>query len=254
MGKLLSLLRKTFIGRWIDAYKAYIEKISTSGYVGQPSVFLWTICRAVFFFWSLIQVGRIRIKNKHYLKSGGRLIFCPNHSSLLDAIVTLPALPRPVRGIGAFETFRWCWGLVGIVLSKLGAIPVDRANGKSVLKPAIKVVGDGASMVIFPEGKISASGELLPFKPGPALIANAVFDLLGGRESVTILPIHICYHKRETASAVNFWKMGFKWRGGVTITICPPIRIADLLNRDADHIMQLVRDAITSVDCRSCCG
>jgi 1-acyl-sn-glycerol-3-phosphate acyltransferase len=204
--------------------------------------------------WSLVQVGRIRVIGKHYLNTRGRLIYCPNHTSLLDAIVTMPTMTRPVRGIGAFETFRWCWGLVGIVLSKLGSIPVDRANGRSVLRPAIKVVANGENLVIFPEGKISPNGELLPFKIGPGYIAKAVFEQLGGHEPVSIIPIHICYHRRETASALSFWKMGLKWRGGVTITVCPPVQLSELEDRNPEHIMQLVRDAISSVPCRSCCA
>lgn len=248
---LASLFRCSFVGRLLAAWRAYIDRACTSGHDTKPSVLLWHLCRIMFSVWAFLQAGRIKVVGKKNLKTRGRVIFCPNHSSFLDAVVMLPTMPRRVRGIGADDVFHKFGGLVGLVLAKLGVIPVDRSHGKTVLKPATDVVVSGESMVIFPEGKVSASGALLPFKLGPAYIATAAFEELGGSEPVSIVPVHICYGRRHQASALNYWKMGFKWRGDVTITAFDPIKIHELENRDPEHIMQLVRKAISSVCCPS---
>jgi hypothetical protein len=76
----------------------------------------------------------------------------------------------------------------------------------------------------FPEGKISNSGTYLPFKKGSAHIAIGAYERLQGKEKVGIVPIHICYGKRHEESAgSSYGAMGFKWRGGVTITVGQPV-------------------------------
>ncbi len=244
---LAFIARLPLIRGVVNSYRTYVEKISTTGYVSAPPNWFWNLFVVLFGIWSLIQVGRVRVVGRKNLRARGRVIYCPNHSSLLDAIVMLPILPKRVRGIGAYETFRQFAGVPGMVMSQLGVIPVDRTKGKTVLEPAIKVMLDGDSIVVFPEGKISSSGELLTFKLGPAYITNAVFEQLGGTEPVWIVPINIHYHSRDTASALDYLKMGFKWRGGCTITALEPIRLELLDNREPGHIMSLVRRAIENV-------
>lgn len=115
--------------------------------------------------------------------------------------------------------------------------------------PLIDMMVRGESLEMFPEGKISTSGKMFPFKLGPAVIANTAFDQLGGREPVAIVPVNICYHSRHEASALNFWKMGFHWRGGVTVTFCEPIWLGELEDRDPSHVMDLVRKSIEACSC-----
>lgn len=206
---------------------------------------------ALFVAWLLFPLaifhflGRLRIVGEPNARLKGRFIFCPNHSTMLDPIVMYGALQhRFVRAVSAYETFRTLGGLTGIFLSKLGVMPVDRSQGRTVMAPLIDLMAGGESLEMFPEGKISPSGKLLPFKLGPAVIANTVFDQLGGQEAVAIVPVHINYHSRHESSALNFAKMGFHWRGGVTVTFCEPIWLADLKDRDPSHVMDLVRRSI----------
>ncbi|HEY9792152.1 MAG TPA: lysophospholipid acyltransferase family protein [Candidatus Obscuribacterales bacterium] len=235
--------------RWWTAYWRHIEKITTSGYIAEPSPTMIAVVNAVFSFLRWILIGKVTVVNDQYLDTPGRIIVCANHSTYLDSLVCFPMMHRPVRALGAYEEMRRWLGIPALVLTKIGAIPVDRSHGATVLEPAIKVLVSGQPVGLFPEGKISPTGELLPLKPGVALIANAAYERLGGKETVAILPVHFCFGKRHPERAVHLWKMGLRWRGGITITIMPPIWLHEMEDRSVDNIMCKVRNALTSVKC-----
>jgi 1-acyl-sn-glycerol-3-phosphate acyltransferase len=235
--------------RWWAAYKRYIAKITTSGYIGEPSPTLEAIANVVFRFWIWAQIGKVTIVNREYLDTPGRVIVCGNHSCMADALLAFSLMHRECWSIGAYDPMLVFWGLPAVVLTKLRVIPVDRSKGKTVLEPAINCVVSGKALGIFPEGKISNTGELLPFKPGLALIANAADKRLGGKESIAIIPVHFCYGKRHAPSAGDYGKMGLKWRGGVRLTVCKPIFLHELEDRSVDAIMCNVRKAIEAVSC-----
>lgn len=243
------LMRILCVWTWPREYRKYIDKITTSGYISQPSTFWWFISRVLFRFCAFIWVGRIRIVGEENLRAPGRLIFCPNHSSLLDAVVMFPSVGRPVRAIGAYETLRTAGGLTGVFLTKIGVVPVDRSVGRTVIEPAIELMVRGDSLAMFPEGRISPTGQMLPFKLGPGYITAAAFERLGGGELIGLVPVLISYHRRHNATALHFWRMGFRWRGGVTVTVCKPIYLNDVEDRDPANLMRMVREAIEAVPC-----
>jgi 1-acyl-sn-glycerol-3-phosphate acyltransferase len=241
--------------RWWFAYRRYVIKITTSGYIPpDPPMWMRRLARVLVRIWQWIQVGKVTVVDGHYFDTPGRVIFCGNHGSLLDVMVVYPALRRPLRAMGAYEVMRRLGGLAGIAMTKMGVFPVDRSHGRTVIGPAIDLLVAGHALGLMPEGKINPTGELLPFKLGAAWIASGAYERLGGTEPVGIVPFHICYHKRHVPSALNFLKMGLRWRGGATLTALPPIWLNELDNRDPQHIMCLVRNAIASVDCATTSG
>lgn len=246
---LAVLMRVVCVWTWPGAYRRHIDKITTSGYLGQPSPALRSFARQLFRVLAFIWVGRVRIIGERTVQLPERLIFCPNHSSLLDAVVMFSSMKRPVRAMGAYETLRAGGGLVGIFLTKIGVFPVDRAHGSTVIGPATDLVVAGESLCMFPEGRISPTGELLPFKLGAAVIGMCADDRLGRRERIGYVPVQICYHRRHNETALNFWKMGFRWRAGATITICEPIWLDQIAGRNPQKVMDLIRDSIAACGC-----
>lgn len=245
--KISNSVGRTFVARWIRAYRAHIIKITTSGYIPKPNLRMWKIVRAFFRLWCFIQIGKVRVVGAENFNAPGRVIFCANHGSLLDAQVLFPIAPRPLRTMGAYEILRKFCGLVGLVMTSIGVFAVDRSNGATVIGPATDLLVSGESLAMAPEAKISPTGDLLTFKHGAAVIAKAAYDRLMGKERVGIVPVHIHYHKRHAASALNYGRMWLRWRGGVTVTVLPPIWINDLADQDPDHVILLVRDAIAAV-------
>lgn len=245
--------RIPLLGPLVRRYRNYTRWIMTSGNITSTSPLLIGFGRWMLRAWAHVQVGRIKVVGLEHLSTPGRVIFCPNHSSFLDAIVVGSIMQRPVRYMGAYESMEGMWGLKPIFCCKFGAFPVDRAHGKTVLGPATKLLVSGEPLMIFPEGKIDNTGKLGELKLGAGYITRATCDQLGNDVPVGIVPMHICYHKRniETGDTFDFRKIGLTWRGGVTVFVGEPIWVNKLKNRDPENIMKLVRDGILSFDCKT---
>lgn len=225
---------------WRARFDDYAQKCVTSGFI--PYMFwpVQLIARLLANLVVFIQLGRLRIIGAENLRINGRFIFCPNHSSMFDAVIMYAIMRRNdgPRYMTAFEEMRGLWGLKAVVMGALGCFPVDRTKGRSVIEPAINMIVQGGSLVIFPEGKISPTGECLPFKMGPAIIGLTAMERLGGDDKVAIVPMNLHYHKRDVATANKFFtECGLKWRGGVTVTIGKPIYLNDLETTHPEEVM-----------------
>lgn len=262
MTKYLNLRRiaarvRLQIRQWRAAFDAYAQKCVTSGFI--PYTF-WPVQLLARFLANLIvfiQLGRLRIIGAENLRLPGRFIFCPNHSSMFDAVIMYAIMRRNdgPRYMTAFEEMRGLWGLKAIAMGAMGCFPVDRSKGKSVIEPAINMVVSGGSLVIFPEGKISPTGECLPFKMGPAIIGLTAMERLGGlggTERVAIVPINLHYHKRDVATATKFFtECGLKWRGGVTVTVGEPIYLNDLNTTHPEDVMAVAHRFVCRAQARA---
>lgn len=241
---------RSVLAKWRKRFNDYVDLCLTSGFIPKSVRPLQLIGKYLARLWMTIQVGRIRVIGKENLVAPGRLIFCPNHSSMFDAPVIYSIMRRMPRYMTAHEEMRGLWGLKAVVMGAFGCFAVDRTQGKTVIEPAILVLVGGDTLVVFPEGKISSSGTYLPFKKGSAIIAIGAYDRLNKKERVGIVPIHLCYGKRdeETATA-SYEEMGFKWRGGVTVTVDKPVYLDEIQPLNAETVTEAVREAIITQAC-----
>jgi 1-acyl-sn-glycerol-3-phosphate acyltransferase len=112
---------------------------------------------------------RVRVSGLQHLAPGRQVVYFPApHSSLLDVPLSAGFLPGFVRGIHAAGQDRW--PLYGWVMRRLGNIAIERGNvhtSITAMKRAGGILETGASVVIFPEGHRTLTGEPLPFKKLP---------------------------------------------------------------------------------------
>lgn len=116
-------------------------------------------------------------KNKEY-------IVVSNHISLLDIPVLMVSVPKNIRfiykkSLTKIPIFGWSLYLGGL-------IPIDRKNARSAiesLKKAVTRFKKSISVVIFPEGTRSRTGETADFKKGIFLLAELA--------EVDIIPVSI---------------------------------------------------------------
>lgn len=113
-------------------------------------------------------------------KEGGVLVV-PNHASNLDPTTIACLMPREVHFLAKEELFT---GLLGKFLRKVNAHPLKRSGiDRGAILMCNKILRSGHVLMLFPEGERTWDGELLPAKPGAALIAT--------QTSVPLVPAYI---------------------------------------------------------------
>src|SRR5579885_789992 len=230
-------------------YREYSRDCLTSGFIPTYDPRWERFGKRVARTWARIQVGEINVVGRENLEACKYAIYCPNNSSMLDAIIMYSIMPEGIRYMCAVEEMRGLFGLKAMIMGAMGCYAVDRKNGKTVIAPSIGILKSGMRITMFPEGKISPTGEYLEFKKGAAWIAMGTCDELGHQEMVALIPIHICYNRRDVASAGDFLKMGLRWRHDVTVTIGKPIYLHEVAPLTAENLIGKLRDAITSNTC-----
>lgn len=106
----------------------------------------------------------------HLPRHGGFLI-AANHTSHLDPFLIGAHVPQQV----AFFARKTLWkpGFVAWWLDAVGTIPVDRDGGSDVtaIKRVLQALKQGRTIIMFPEGTRSPTGQLQPPKPGVGMFA-----------------------------------------------------------------------------------
>jgi 1-acyl-sn-glycerol-3-phosphate acyltransferase len=114
---------------------------------------------------------RASVTDRGNVPRHGAVLVCPNHQSLLDPPLVFGALRRNAAFLAAGGLFRQRG--FGDLMRWMGHIPVQR--GTSAAREAIDageaVLKGGGVVVLFPEGKCSLDGILLPAKLGMAEMA-----------------------------------------------------------------------------------
>jgi 1-acyl-sn-glycerol-3-phosphate acyltransferase len=106
-------------------------------------------------------------------KEGGRgLLIASNHQTYLDPYWICLPVYRTFRFMAWDAVFEWM--LIGRMIRRLGAFPVrlEGVGSVSTMKESLRVLKEGWTLVVFPEGAREFSdGKMLEFKNGAARIA-----------------------------------------------------------------------------------
>ncbi|BCZ77311.1 MFS transporter [Paraburkholderia terrae] len=173
----------------------------TSAGVGIPGLFLVTallnVVVAIYIYslvpefllrfvaWLLVHTFyRMRLVHAERIPEEGAAVLVCNHVSYVDAIVIMAESPRPIRFVMDHRIFRT--PLVGWLFRHAKAIPIAPAHeDPEMLKRAYdacaKALDDGDLVCIFPEGKLTRTGEMNPFRHG-------VVEILR-RKAVPVVPM-----------------------------------------------------------------
>lgn len=114
--------------------------------------------------------GGLYVKGKDNTLVKGGVILASNHISYLDPPLIAAVLPRRATFMARKGLFNI--PLLGWFISHY-AFPVDREKPlPSTMKEAVRRLKNGELIVMFPEGRRSETGELLPAKPGIGMIVS----------------------------------------------------------------------------------
>lgn len=102
----------------------------------------------------------------------GNYILAGNHKSMWDVILLATSIPTNIRFMAKKELFNN--PILESFFSKVGSFPVDRDTVDiNAIKTALRLLKDGETIGIFPEGTRNKTNELiLPFKEGVTRIAT----------------------------------------------------------------------------------
>ena len=127
----------------------------------------WLYKYAQFLSQSIFWCFNIKINIKGEFPDDGPYILMHNHASFLDLFAMPTIIKGSYTGIVAKKNFKI--PLIGAILKKLNAIPIQRSNSKSA-KASITIaenfLNKGFHIAIFPEGTRTVTGKLNPFKKG----------------------------------------------------------------------------------------
>jgi len=120
---------------------------------------------------------------EHIPHEGAALVVC-NHVSFVDPVILMAISPRPIRFVMDHRIFKT--PIISFIFRHSRAIPIAPAKEdpdmmEQAFAEVAKALDAGELVGIFPEGRITDSGELYPFRPGTARILE--------RNPVPVIPL-----------------------------------------------------------------
>ncbi len=125
----------------------------------------WVICRILFKL-----LFQARAKGEENIPQRGPVLIASNHVSFLDPLAVGTATRRQLHYMARDDLFTI--PLLGRLIKNLNSFPVktDRP-GPETIKEALRVLGRGKALLVFPEGTRSPDGRLLPGQLGIGMLA-----------------------------------------------------------------------------------
>jgi fatty-acyl-CoA synthase len=174
----------------------------------------------------------IRMEGQAHLTGARPAVLAANHSSYLDVVVLLAALPVDFRFVAKRELLRAA--VVGSVIRRAGHLTVERAAGPQSVADAERVTAAlrrGISVLVFPEGTFVRSGGILPFRLGA--FKSAV------ETGCPVIPVTI-RGTREILPADDWLPRP----GPVTVAVSPPVKSSGSGWTDIVRLRDEVREEI----------
>ncbi|HEY2931637.1 MAG TPA: lysophospholipid acyltransferase family protein [Acidobacteriota bacterium] len=162
----------------------------------------------------------------------GPYIFACNHQSFFDIFAILAGIPVPFRFFAKESLFRVPF--LGWHLRRAGHLPVDRSNARAAyasFQSAAERVRSGTSVLIFPEGSRSETGEVGAFRKGSLRLSVA--------SGVPVMPLAV-YGSRFVLPKGSMLISP----GEIDLSVGRLIEPSDVTLKDKDRLVEEVRSCI----------
>jgi 1-acyl-sn-glycerol-3-phosphate acyltransferase len=176
-----------------------------------------------FLAWMLIHtIHRVATVDVERIPDEGPAVLVCNHVSYVDAIVIGAASPRPIRFVMDHRIFKM--PLLGWIFRTAKAIPIAPAKDNPFLMERAfidiaEALHEGDLVCIFPEGKLTSTGEMNEFRGGIAKIVE--------RSKVPVIPMALrgLWGSVFTRDPGNVFERAFArgWRSKLALAVGAPV-------------------------------
>jgi putative phosphoserine phosphatase/1-acylglycerol-3-phosphate O-acyltransferase len=174
---------------------------------------------------------KLNVTGEEHLWSARPAVFVWNHRNIFDAQIVGRLVQRDFGAVAKKELERV--PLFAAASRFMHIAFVDRSDSKAAvaaLEPATKLLGEGISMLVAPEGRRVAGTGIGEFKKGAFRMAMAA--------QVPIVPIVI-----RNVDDIGTRTSGTMRPGIVDVAVLPPVRVDDWTPRDLDRRIAAVRQS-----------
>jgi 1-acyl-sn-glycerol-3-phosphate acyltransferase len=172
----------------------------------------------------------VRVEGLERLDPARSYVFAANHQSIYDIPIVFASLPYQLRIIAKESLGKIPF--MGWHLQRTGHVLVDRSRpGAGTVKKMAKLVADGHSLIVFPEGTRSADGSVARFKGGSFVIALDA--------GLPIVPISLAGSRHVMVKGALMVKPGT-----VSLVVHDPIETAGVPRDAARDLAASVRDVV----------
>lgn len=179
---------------------------------------------------------KVHVEGGEKISPDGSYVFASNHASYMDTPAALANIPVQFRFMAKKGLFSIPF--LGWHLARAGHIPVYRDNPRAAVKTlglaAEAIQKHGISLIVFPEGGRTRTGELRDFKDGAAYIAI--------RAGVPIVPMAL----KGSRDVLPFGS-GTPRSGVIEMRIGNPISTSGLKLHDRARLTQQIRERVTEL-------
>jgi fatty-acyl-CoA synthase len=165
-------------------------------------------------------------------QSSSAVIYVANHSSYIDSIALMAALPSDCAFVGKKELLKA--PIIGTFMRKLGYISIDRTDLMQSLSDTQAIqncLREGRSIVIFPEGTFTYATGLRPFKLGAFKVAVET--------NTPICPVALKGTRQVLRSGSNLFRPGI-----IHVYISDPLQPESQEWSEVIRLRNLVRNEI----------
>ncbi len=183
----------------------------------------------------------MRVRGREHLPERDPFILVANHSSHLDTAALLSLFPvarlSRIRPCAAADYFERTPTIAFLSRTLFNVLPIRRGGGQGEDHPIQRMreaLERGESLLLFPEGTRGRGGEMAPFKPGVAWLAEQL-------PHVPIVPAYLTDMGRALPKGESLPVPFF-----CEVRIGPPLRPAGT----REEILEAVRGAVAALAVR----
>ncbi len=180
---------------------------------------------------------KVEVTGEEHIPEDEAVLFVSNHQGNFDIPILLGFIKKPKAFVAKNELRKF--PIIGTWMKYMNCIFMDRDNPRESIKAinhGAKILKEGYSLVIFPEGTRSKDGTLGVFKPGAFKLAT--------KSGVCIVPVTIKGSNQIMKKGSFIIKPA-----EVEVVISPAIKMEQGLDKDTKALAENVRNIISENLC-----